>query len=60
MLLGGPPRLAFAEERRQSIFNQRAADIGVEFDVRDEVRGGSIGNWKSINMRVFAVEGQPF
>lgn len=59
-LAAGGCRVAFVEERRQSIFNQRAADIGVEFDVRDEVRGGSIGNWKSINMRVFAVEGQPF
>jgi hypothetical protein len=59
-LAAGGCRVAFVEERRQSIFNQRAADIGVEFDVRDEVRGGTVGNWRSINMRVFAVEGQPF
>jgi 4-amino-4-deoxy-L-arabinose transferase-like glycosyltransferase len=59
-LAAGGCRVAFVEERRQSIFNQRAADIGVEFDVRGEVRGGSIGNWRSVNMRVFAVEGQAF
>jgi 4-amino-4-deoxy-L-arabinose transferase-like glycosyltransferase len=59
-LAGGGCRVAFVEERRQSIFNQRAADIGVDFDVRGRIRGGSIGNWKSIDLRVFAVEGQAF
>jgi 4-amino-4-deoxy-L-arabinose transferase-like glycosyltransferase len=58
-LAAGGCRVAFVEERRQSIFNQRAADIGLELDVHGEVRGGSIGNWKSIEMRIFAVEGPP-
>ncbi len=58
-LAEGGCRVAFVEARRQSIFNQRANDLGLEPDVRGEVRGGSIGNWKSINMRIFAVEGGP-
>lgn len=58
-LAEGGCRVAFVEARRQSIFNQRANDVGLEPDVRGEVRGGSIGNWKSINMRIFAVEGGP-
>ena len=56
-LAEGGCRTAFVEARRQSTFNQRAEDIGLELDVQDEIRGFNIGNWKSIKLRVFAVEG---
>ena len=56
-LAEGGCRTAFVEARRQSTFNQRAEDVGLELDVQDEIRGFNIGNWKSIKLRVFAVEG---
>jgi 4-amino-4-deoxy-L-arabinose transferase-like glycosyltransferase len=55
----GGCRVAFVEGRRQSIFNQRAEDIGLELNVKGEIRGYNIGNWKPIKMRIFAVEGSP-
>lgn len=58
-LAAGGCRVAFVESRRQSIFNQRAEDIGLELIVKHEIRGFNIGNWKQIKMRVFAVEGSP-
>lgn len=56
-LAEGGCRVAFVEARRQSNFNQHAEDIGLELEVRSDVRGFNIGNWKSIKLRVFAVEG---
>jgi len=53
----GGCRTAFVEARRQSTFNQHAEDIGLELDVQREIRGFNIGNWKSIKLRVFAVDG---
>lgn len=58
-LAQGGCRVAFVEGRRQSIFNQRAADIGLELNVKKEIRGYNIGNWKQIKMRIFSAEGQP-
>lgn len=58
-LAKGGCRVAFVEGRRQSIFNQRAADIGLELNVKNEISGYDIGNWKRIKMRIFAVEGSP-
>jgi 4-amino-4-deoxy-L-arabinose transferase-like glycosyltransferase len=56
-LAEGGCRVAFVEGRRQSIFNQRAADIGLELNVKNEISGYNIGNWKRIKIRIFAVEG---
>ena len=53
----GGCRTAFVEARRQSSFNQRAEDIGLELNVKHEVRGFNVGNWKSVKLRVFALEG---
>lgn len=58
-LAEGGCKVAFVESRRQSIFNQRTDDIGLELNVQREIRGFNIGNWKLIKMRVFAVEGPP-
>jgi 4-amino-4-deoxy-L-arabinose transferase-like glycosyltransferase len=58
-LAKGGCRVAFVEGRRQSIFNQRAADIGLELNVKNEISGFSIGNWKPVKMRIFALEGSP-
>ena len=56
-LAAGGCRVAFVEGRRQSIFNQRAADIGLELNVKSKISGFNIGNWKPIKMRIFAVDG---
>lgn len=58
-LAEGGCRVAFVEGRRQSIFNQRAEDIGLELNVKQEISGFNIGNWKQVKMRIFAVEGSP-
>lgn len=58
-LAAGGCRVAFVEARRQSIFNQRAEDLGLELNVRSEIRGGNFGNWKTLRIRVFAVEDGP-
>lgn len=58
-LAEGGCRVAFVEGRRQSIFNQRAEDIGLELNVVSEISGYNIGNWKPIKMRMFAVNGAP-
>lgn len=58
-LAEGGCRVAFVERRRQSLFNQRAEDLGLELNVREEIRGFNIGNWKRVKIRVFAVEGSP-
>lgn len=58
-LSAGGCRVAFVEARRQSIFNQRAEDLGLELNVRSEIRGGNFGNWKTLKIRVFAVENEP-
>jgi 4-amino-4-deoxy-L-arabinose transferase-like glycosyltransferase len=55
----GGCRVAFVERRRQSIFNQRAADIGLELNVKGEISGYNVGNWKPIKMRIFAIDGPP-
>jgi 4-amino-4-deoxy-L-arabinose transferase-like glycosyltransferase len=56
-LAEGGCRTAFVEARRQSGFNQHAEDIGLELNVKQEVSGFNIGNWKSVKVRVFSVEG---
>jgi 4-amino-4-deoxy-L-arabinose transferase-like glycosyltransferase len=58
-LAEGGCRVAFVEGRRQSIFNQRAEDIGLDLDVRREIRGFNVGNRKLVKVRIFAVEGSP-
>jgi len=58
-LAEGGCRVAFVERRRQSIFNQRAEDIGLGLIVKNEISGFNIGNWKPVKIRVFAVEGSP-
>ena len=58
-LAEGGCRIAFVEGRRQSIFNQRAEDIGLELNVASEISGYNIGNWRPIRMRIFAVDGAP-
>ena len=58
-LAEGGCRVAFVEGRRQSIFNQRAADIGLDLNVKKEISGFNIGNWKRVKLRIFAVEGTP-
>ncbi len=52
----GGCRVVFVEGRRQSLFNQRAEDIGLELNVKEEVSGYDIGNWKPVKMRIFASE----
>lgn len=56
-LAEGGCRTVFVEARRQSTFNQRAEDIGLELNVHDVVQGFNIGNWRSVQLRVFAAEG---
>ena len=56
-LAEGGCRVAFVEGRRQSIFNQRVDDIGLELDVQEEIRGFNLGNWRKVRIRVFAVNG---
>ncbi len=53
----GGCRVALVEARRQAIFNQRVADIGLEVEVRGAVRGFNLGNWRTVNMRIFTVPG---
>ena len=55
-LSGGSCRVALVEARRQSIFNQRAEDLGLNVQVRGEVRGVDVSNFKKIRMYIFAVE----
>jgi 4-amino-4-deoxy-L-arabinose transferase-like glycosyltransferase len=53
-LRGGSCRVALVESRQQSIFNQRAEDIGLNVQVRGEVRGVDVGNLKKIRIYIFA------
>jgi 4-amino-4-deoxy-L-arabinose transferase-like glycosyltransferase len=55
-LSSGSCRVALVEARRQSIFNQRAEDLGLKVQVRGEVRGVDVGNFKKIRMYIFAAE----
>jgi 4-amino-4-deoxy-L-arabinose transferase-like glycosyltransferase len=52
-LSAGSCRVALVESRRQSIFNQRAEDLGLNVQVRGEVRGVDVGNFKKIKMYIF-------
>jgi 4-amino-4-deoxy-L-arabinose transferase-like glycosyltransferase len=52
-LAEGGCRAALVEARRQAIFNQRSADLGIDPEVRGSVRGFNLGNWKSVNIRIF-------
>jgi 4-amino-4-deoxy-L-arabinose transferase-like glycosyltransferase len=49
----GGCRVALVEARRQAIFNQRAADLGIDPEVRASVRGFNLGNWNNLNIRIF-------
>lgn len=55
-LAEGGCRVVFVERRRQSIFNQQVEDLGLDLNVREEIRGFNVGNWKRVKIRVFAVE----
>ena len=59
-LAEGACRVALIELRRQAIFNQRTADLGLDVVVRGTVGGFNLGNWKPVNMRIFtrAASGQ--
>ena len=51
-LAGGPCRAAFVERRRQSVFTQRAADLGLETEVRGEVHGLNVGAIRRLRILV--------
>jgi hypothetical protein len=58
-LAEGGCRVALIEARRQAIFNQRAADLGIAPEVHGSVRGFNLGNWKTVNIRIFMLPGAP-
>jgi 4-amino-4-deoxy-L-arabinose transferase-like glycosyltransferase len=51
-LAAGPCRAAFVERRRQSLFAQRAEDLGLETEVRGDIHGVNIGDIKRLRVRV--------
>jgi 4-amino-4-deoxy-L-arabinose transferase-like glycosyltransferase len=55
-LAGGPCRAAFVERRRQSVFTQRAADIGLETEVRGEVHGLNVGAIRRLRILVIVAK----
>jgi len=49
----GGCRVALVERRRQSIFNQRAADVGFPLQIEDQVKGVNLGDMRLVDMRIF-------
>jgi 4-amino-4-deoxy-L-arabinose transferase-like glycosyltransferase len=55
-LEGGPCRVAIVELRIQSLFNQRAEDLGLTPRLQEEIRGFNVGTLQDGALRVFTLE----
>jgi hypothetical protein len=49
----------FVERRRQSLFAQRAEDLGLETEVRSDIHGVNVGDIKRLRVRVVIANEPP-